>query len=64
MNWSVNPSTTKLFRVRKTVYKMLTKRGYAVSNEDQNMSLETFVSEVLIFIWWHLSIVTETEFPI
>ena len=45
MNGSVNPSTTKLFRVRKTVYKMLTKRGYAVSNEDQNMSLETFVSE-------------------
>ena len=47
MNSSVDPSTIKLFRVRKTVFKMLRKRGYAVSNEDMNMTLEQFLLEVI-----------------
>ena len=47
MNSSVDPNTIKLFRVRKTVFKMLRKRGYAVSNEDMNMTLEQFLIEVI-----------------
>lgn len=46
MNVTVNPSTTKLFRVRKTVFKMLSKRGYAVDESDLNMTLDTFLREV------------------
>lgn len=46
MNGSVNPLTTKLFRVRKTVFKMLTKRGYSVDDNDMNMTLDTFLREV------------------
>ena len=46
MNSSINPGTIKIFRVRKTVFKMLLKRGYAVSNDDLNMPLEKFVSDV------------------
>ena len=47
MNGSVNPLTTKLYRVRKTVFKMLTKRGYSVDDNDMNMTLDTFVREVV-----------------
>ena len=46
MNGVTNPLTTKLFRVRKTVFKMLVKRGYAVSEEDMNMTLDNFLREV------------------
>ena len=46
MNGSVNPLTTKLFRVRKTVFKMITKRGYSVDDNDMNMTLDTFLREV------------------
>ena len=46
MNSSIHPGTIKIFRVRKTVFKMLLKRGYAVSNDDLNMPLEKFVSDV------------------
>ena len=46
MNGATNPLTTKLFRVRKTVFKMLVKRGYAVSEEDMNMTLDNFLREV------------------
>ena len=52
MNATVNPSTTKLFRVRKTVFKMLSKRGYAVDESDLNMTLDTFLREV--GVWWEL----------
>ena len=47
MNGSVNPLTTKLYRVRKTVFKMLTKRGYSVDDNDMNMTLDTFLREVI-----------------
>ena len=47
MNGSVNPLTTKLYRVRKTVFKMLTKRGYSVDDNDMNMTLDTFLREVV-----------------
>ncbi|KAK8790650.1 hypothetical protein WA588_002399, partial [Blastocystis sp. NMH] len=46
MNGSVNPLTTKLFRVRKTVFKMITKRGYSVDDNDMNMTLDTFLREL------------------
>ena len=49
MNGGINPSTTKLFRVRKTVFKMLMKRGYAVSENDMNMTLDTFLRDVCEF---------------
>ena len=47
MNGVTNPLTTKLFRVRKTVLKMLVKRGYAVSEEDMNMTLDLFLRDVI-----------------
>lgn len=50
MNNSTNPDTIRLFRVRKTVFKMLSKRGYAVSNEELNMPLERFLTDVFHFI--------------
>ncbi len=31
-----------LYRVRKTVYSMLTERGYLIGSEDLSMTLETF----------------------
>lgn len=51
MNGAVNPNTTKLFRVRKTVFKMLSKRGYAISDKDQSMTLDAFVKEVCLVKW-------------
>lgn len=51
MNAAVNPNTTRLFRVRKTVFKMLTKRGYAISESDLNMTLDVFVRDVSINEW-------------
>ena len=39
---SLNPSASKLFRIRKTVCKMLDKRGYEVPQEDKEMSAEDF----------------------
>ena len=51
MNGAVNASTTKLFRVRKTVFTMLSKRGYAISDKDQSMTLDTFVKEVCLVEW-------------
>ena len=62
MNGATNPLTTKLFRVRKTVFKMLAKRGYAVSEEDMNMTLDIFLRDVRT--WGHtlfLSIVILME---
>ena len=32
----------KLFRIRRTVVEMLVDRGYLLSEEDQNMDLDTF----------------------
>ncbi len=34
---------SKLFRVRKTILKMLHKRGYIISNEALDMTAETFI---------------------
>ena len=48
MNSSINQSTSVLFRVRKTVFKMLAKRGYAISDDDLNMTLDQFIREVCI----------------
>ena len=45
-NRDINPKITKIFRVRKTVFKMLVKRGYAVSEEEMNMNLNDFVNKV------------------
>ena len=45
-NRDINPKVTKIFRVRKTVFKMLVKRGYAVSEEEMNISLNDFVDKV------------------
>ena len=52
MNATVHPNTTKLFRVRKTVFKMLTKRGYAISESDLNMTLDAFVRDVSCGEWF------------
>ena len=38
----LNPGASKLFRIRKTVCKMLDKRGYEVPGEDRDMSPEDF----------------------
>ena len=38
----LNPEASKMFRVRKTCLKMLTKRGYIVDEEDVNMTTEDF----------------------
>jgi DNA-directed RNA polymerase I, II, and III subunit RPABC1 len=38
----LSAETSRLFRVRKTCLKMLTKRGYIVDEEDVNMSTEDF----------------------
>jgi DNA-directed RNA polymerase I, II, and III subunit RPABC1 len=39
---TLNPEASRLFRVRKTCLKMLSKRGYIVDEEDINMSTEDF----------------------
>lgn len=59
MNSSTNPDTIKLFRVRKTVFKMLSKRGYAVSNEELNMPLERFLTDVFLLIFYDNSTVMQ-----
>lgn len=41
---ALNPETSKLFRVRKTVLKMLRKRGYIVDEDMLNMDTESFRS--------------------
>mmetsp|Transcript_25670 Transcript_25670/g.24528 ORF Transcript_25670/g.24528 Transcript_25670/m.24528 type:complete len:214 (+) Transcript_25670:163-804(+) len=38
----LNPEASKMFRVRKTCLKMLTKRGYIVDEEDVNMTTDDF----------------------
>ena len=38
----LNPDASKMFRVRKTCLKMLTKRGYIVDEEDVNMGTDDF----------------------
>ena len=38
----LNPEASKMFRVRKTCLKMLTKRGYIVDEEDVNMGTDDF----------------------
>jgi hypothetical protein len=38
----LHPEASKMFRVRKTCLKMLTKRGYIVDEEDVNMTTDDF----------------------
>lgn len=38
----LNPTAAKLFRIRKTISKMLAKRAYNVSEEDTEMTPEAF----------------------
>ena len=38
----LKPESMRLFRVRKTVVKMLKKRGYIVTDEELNMTAEMF----------------------
>ena len=40
----LNENASRLFRVWKVIHNMLTKRGYAVVNEDRNMTAEEFVA--------------------
>ncbi|CAM9945394.1 unnamed protein product [Heterosigma akashiwo] len=42
---SLNPETSKIFRVRKTCLKMLAKRGYLVGEDHLNMTTEEFRSK-------------------
>lgn len=39
----VRAEVSKLFRIRKTVYKMLMKRGYNVLDEELDMTMEQFI---------------------
>eukprot|EP00622_Pseudochattonella_farcimen_P006230 FR742007.1.p1 GENE.FR742007.1~~FR742007.1.p1 ORF type:complete len:222 (+),score=33.51 FR742007.1:131-796(+) len=42
---TMRPSASKLFRIRKTCLKMLSKRGYLVSDEELNGTSQDFVDK-------------------
>ena len=41
---ALSPAASKLFRIRKTVCKMLAKRGYEVPVDDRDQTVEEFVN--------------------
>lgn len=41
----LNPAASKLFRIRKTVCKMLDKRGYEVPQEEREMAADEFTAK-------------------
>ena len=43
----LNPDASRLFRVRKTVQKMLFKRGYSVVEEEMNMTTDEFKGSII-----------------
>ena len=45
MSGILNPVSSRLYRIRKTVCNMLAKRGYIVPPEDSDMTPEAFVAK-------------------
>ena len=44
----LSPEASKMFRVRKTAFKMLSKRGYLIVDEQMNMSTDEFRGKMLV----------------
>jgi DNA-directed RNA polymerases I, II, and III subunit RPABC1 len=42
---ALNPAASRLFRIRKTVCRMLDKRGYEVPAADVGMSADDFIAQ-------------------